>query len=270
MSDLDRLHELGRQVSPPAFESLVGTARRRDRRTAAATVVAVVVVLVLAGGLATRGDRRAEAPADKPPTPGRVVRLPQTSTDDRRVLEQGRYQLAVLDADTLWYRVDVPEGWQSQGGMFLHPPGTGQAAFLVAGAPEMLGVARQPCRDHTKAPTGPGVGDLVQGMADQPVLEVSQPVPVRLGGARGQYIEVRVPAAFDARACEQGLGNVGFFGTGAGDMWSGRPGYLGQWWVLDVEDQRVVVMPWCQQPCAGTTARDLKTMAQSIHFVAGP
>jgi hypothetical protein len=244
-----------------------------SQRAIALATLAFITAAVLVSGCAAEEPAPAEAQvmaSASSPTPGLVVRLPQTSTDDRRVLEQGRYQLAVLDGDSLWYRVDVPDRWESQGGMFLHPPGSGQAAFLVAAAPETLGVARQPCRDHTKASTGPDVGDLVQAMADQPVLEVSRSVPVRLDAAQGQYIEVRVPEAFDASACEQGLGNVGFFGTGPGDMWSGRPGYLGQWWVLDVDGQRVVVMPWCQQPCADTAARDLTTMAQSIHFVPGP
>jgi hypothetical protein len=242
-----------------------------SQRFAAPATLAFITAVVLVSGCTAEEPAPAAAEVMAPsPTPAPVVRLPQTSTDDRTVLAEGRYELAVLDADSLWYRVDVPDRWESQGGMFLHPPGSGRAAFLVAGAAETLGVARQPCRDHNKAPTGPGVGDLVQAMADQPVLEVSRPVPVRLDAAQGQYIEVRVPEAFDARACEQGLGNVGFFGTGSGDMWSGRPGYLGQWWVLDVDGQRIVVMPWCQQPCAGTTAGDLKTMAQSIHFSSRP
>lgn len=86
MTDWDQLHEVEDQVFPPAFASLVDTARRRDRRSRAGLLAAAVALVIGVGlGVGSRGDEGTIQPAQDPsvsePTdgsglPGGVQALP--------------------------------------------------------------------------------------------------------------------------------------------------------------------------------------------------
>ena len=67
MSDLNQLRDLADQVRPPSFDSLVTTARRRNRSAVALTIATVVVVLLVGAGVITADDSdRSVAPVSPP------------------------------------------------------------------------------------------------------------------------------------------------------------------------------------------------------------
>jgi hypothetical protein len=234
----------------------------------AAQVVTFAAAVLLAG---CSEDKTQASPA---PSGGSssaaesALALPVPNADGRSDLERGRYLVPVVDS-ALAYEVDVPDGWRVLNGNILNDRrGRDAGAFLVAAAPEGIGVAEHPCTDHSAVAVGPGVKDLVSAVSTRPVLQVSRPVPAQLGAVQGQYVDVRIPTGYDSTPCEDGEGTVALWGTGPGDMWSSESGYHGQWWVLNVDGQRLVVMPACSQPCQGS-ARTLRAMAESMEFVHG-
>lgn len=277
MSDWDQLREVGQDVSPPSFESLVTTARRRDRRARIVTgAVAFGVVIALGLGLALADGEEdgpiqpAEDPSgsetmltDEDSLPEGVLLLPSSDPGSSfATLGPGRYRVPL--SSTLAFDVDVPRRTFSHAnGLYL---ATDEIVLKVEVAGESYGVAADPCTDPTIEPVGPGVDDLVRAMRSQPSYQVSPPEPAELGGASGTYLEVRVPAAFDAQRCEGR--RVTLPGTPLSTK-SWRPGYFGRWWVLDVDGQRVVVQQNCA-PCAEDAPQRMARIAGSITFAPAP
>jgi hypothetical protein len=107
------------------------------------------------------------------------------------------------------------------------------------------------------------VTDLATALRQQPVLEVSQPDPVTVDGNHGLYVEVRIPETVDSSSCIDDT--VALFSTGL-DEWGWTEGFIGQWWILNVDGERVVVMPQCDTTCTDNDFDTLTTMAESITF----
>jgi hypothetical protein len=279
MSDLEQLRGLGDQLRPPPFDSLVATARRRTRRTAALAAACTAVVLVIGGGALRAGgdDRSAPNPAIAPtrstqssgpsldgrtfsPEAGEVQALPQGRSYSA-TMRSGRYELRLTP--TLDYEVDVPDQWTVVSGRFLNDGS--EAIFFVAPAPaSSTGLPLHPCRDHTTRVVGPTVSDLAEGLRRQPLLDVTKPVPVSLDGHRGLYLEVTIPDGIDAESCVDD--RVSLFESGGPDGYAWQEGYVGRWWILEVDGQRMVVMPQCDTGCTDDDFATLTTMAQSITF----
>jgi hypothetical protein len=267
MPDLDKLRDLTQQVRPPPFESLAGTARRRDRRTAAlAAGCAAVLVTVFGGALLQHSDERST------PQPARPA--PDASGDVRAVpasgeasLPRGRYSLRVTP--TLGYEVDLPGRRYVDDGTFLHHPDA-KGVFLVTAAPaDGTFLPRHPCTDKSSVTVGPTPRAMSRALSAQPVLDVRATSPIRLDGATGVFLEVRVPPGFDASVCQdvgETRNDLMLFGTTEGTTWTWPPGYVGHWWILDVGGERVVVMNACDQTCTAKDLRTLRTMTESVTF----
>ena len=195
------------------------------------------------------------------PDPGEVITLPQRQ--GWSVLRQGRYTVRVTPS--LDYQVDVPDNYRALSGRFLNTPVEGPSIFFVAPAPaDRTRLPVRPCRDHTTTkPVGPTVSDLAEALRDQPLLQVSKPVPVTLDSHKGLYLEVRIPLRVDPRPCTDN--KIALWSQGP-DGWLWEPGYLGRWWILDVHGQRTVVMPQCDTTCPDTQLNTLTQMAESITF----
>ena len=270
MSDLDQLRDLTVQVRPPSFDSLAATARRRDRRRAAlAAVCATVLVAVLGGALLQRGDERS-LPQPARPAPDASAGVPAVPGSGQASLPRGRYSLRVTP--TLGYEVDLPGRRYVKDGLYLHHPDA-PGVFLVTAAPaDGTLLPRNPCTDKSGVAVGPTPRELADGLAAQPGLDVRATRPVTLDGATGVALEVRVPPDFDATAC-QDLGetedDLMLFSTTEGNTWTWGPGYVGRWWILDVDGERVVVMNACDQDCTAKDLRTLGTMTESITFTSG-
>ena len=286
MSDLEQLRSLGDQLRPPPFNSLVTTARRRTRRAAAVVAACTAVVLVIGGGALRAGgdDRSAPGPANPPtrPTqtselgPSRVQRTYSPEAGEVQALPQGRSYSATMRSGryalrltpTLAYQVDVPDLWTVVGGTFLNAAPQSDAIFFVAPAPaNSTGLPQHPCRDHTTTVVGPTVSDLAGVLRRQPVLDVTKPVPVTLDGYRGLYLEVTIPDKVDADSCVDD--RVSLFESGGPDGYAWQEGYVGRWWILEVDGQRMVVMPQCDTGCTEDDFDTLTTMAESITFTRG-
>jgi hypothetical protein len=263
MADWEELRELTHQMAPPDFESLAWTARHRQRRARAALGVFAGLVL-FGGGIGVAAvvddDKQILQPAGDPSSdlPDGVLALPDDDPgEDFASLDAGRYRIA-LD-DTLAFDVDVPDKTYSHSdGLFLS---TGPVVLKTEIAGESYGVPDNACQDNDIEAVGPTVTDLVTAIHDTRPYRVSAPEHVRFAGARGTYLEIRIPAGYDATPCHDHLvalpGNPGTYNNL-------EPGYIGKWWILDVDGQRVVVQQNCL--CAPQRLDGADSIPRSIAF----
>jgi len=193
------------------------------------------------------------------PKTDEVIELPRGRSST--AMQQGRYALQLTS--TLAYQVDVPDQWNVVGGRFLNADPQ-PSIFFVAPAPASTGLPLHPCRDHTTRVVGPTVSDLAGALRRQPVLDVTKPVPVTLHGHRGQYLEVTIPDTVDTDSCVDDT--VSLFESGGPDGYVGQQGYVGRWWILEVDGERMVAMPQCDTDCTEDEFATLTTMAESITF----
>jgi len=212
------------------------------------------------------GDRPSGSASGRPTyssdTAGDVFELPH----DQRwaTVEQGRY--AVRVNPSLTYEINVPDEWRVYEGQFLNSPAaqTSHSIAFVAEAPaDDTWVPRHPCTDHTEKPVGPSAGDLADALRDQPVLQVSKPQPISPDGRRGLWVDVRIPSEADAAECVEG--SVDLFSGGSAD-WGAEEGFSGRWWILNVNDERVVANAQCVNDCTHEDWRALQAMLESITF----
>lgn len=272
MSDWEQLRDVGQQVSPPPFASLVTTAGKRDRRARIVTASGTLALLAAVGigiGLTNDDDGTIHQPVKDPTEsvtpsteevtlPDGVLPLPEADPGkEYATLDAGRFRVP-LD-DTLAFEVDAPAtSYAHEDGLFI---ATGRSILKTEVAGEEYGVPADACTAGFIKPVGPTIDDLVEAIRDEPVYQVSDPEPVELGGARGTYLEIRVPATYDASSCGGAVLLPGKSETKT--TW--EPGYRGHWWILDVEGQRVVVVQHCGCPAA---VLDRATpVARSITFI---
>ena len=107
-------------------------------------------------------------------------------------------------------------------------------------------------------PVGPTVGDFADALADHPLLEVTTPVDVTVGGYSGKYVDLQVPS--DISGCYQSYypWEPGLYAQGPGHRW--------HLWILDVDGVRVVVQ---STDYAGTSPQDqaeLQAIVDSIQI----
>ena len=275
MTDWDQLREVGDQLSPPAFESLVTTAdkqrARRARIIAATTALSVLTALGLGLGLVNDDEDGVVQPVKDPShsvtteeetLPDGVLALPESDAGaDFATLAAGRYRVPL--SDTVSFDVDLPsESYAHDGGLFI---ATGGVVLKTVIADEEYGVPHDPCTAQALDPVGAEVDDLVRAIHNRPVYHASRPEPTQIGGAKGTYLEVEIPRAFDASRCANGeVQSPGIPATSVG--W--EPSSRGRYWILDVDGQRVVVAQECS--CAADEFGQAATIARSITFTPTP
>jgi hypothetical protein len=130
-------------------------------------------------------------------------------------------------------------------GSWLHSDPCLTPARLVAGARPDIAV-------------GPSVDEFANALADHPLLDATDPVPVTLGGYSGKYVDLQLPA--DLTGCETDYRpwEPGIYAQGPGHRW--------QLWILDVDGVRFVVVG---MDYAGTSAQrkaELEAIVQSIQI----
>jgi len=194
--------------------------------------------------------------------PGEVFELPKNS--DFGTVRAGRYE-AWRIGSPLHYEVDVPDGWRVLAGTYLNAPTDGHGIFFVASLPkDRTELAAHPCRDHSLWLVGPSVRDFARAMQEQPAWRVSAPRPVTLDGNKGLYFEIELPAWVDPARCVDGA--VSEYESGRDGM-ATTMSYRGRWWVLEVDDQRLVVMARCYDTCSELDLDTMSAMAESVHFL---
>lgn len=104
-----------------------------------------------------------------------------------------------------------------------------------------------PCRNDAANPdiqVGPTVDDFANALADHPLLEVTTPVDISLGGYSGKYVDLQVPSDFTD--CNRYFAwEPGLYAQGPSQRW--------HLWILDVDGVRVVVET---SDYPGTSAED--------------
>jgi hypothetical protein len=218
-------------------------------------VLAVALVVALAGCAPTPAstDTAASPPtASREPSPTPTIQdimeLPNFSP-----LELGTY---FIDADqdpstSLRVVYEVPaEGWSQWIGAakFADDGHVGVSITTVTN------LVRHGCRDHSPAdpPVGPSVDDLATALADlAPFRVTSPPNDVTIYGYRGKHLELIVPdLSVEGRGDDlRFTGCVGGSLEGwIGEPWFGAfygytgPGYTEEFWILDVEGTRLVIV----------------------------
>jgi hypothetical protein len=123
------------------------------------------------------------------------------------------------------------------------------------------GLNSQPCSkvSHQKPDieVGPSVEDFVDALEEHPLLDVTEPKPVRLGRYGGQFLSLFGPR--DISGCEEWR------------PWDPSPYLQGpenRWdlWVMDVAGVRVVIMAEYFPETPHHIKAELHAMAESIRF----
>jgi hypothetical protein len=147
------------------------------------------------------------------------------------------------------YEIPV-EGWVQWIGAFR--PREETDGHVGVSIMTVTNLVRDGCRDHRPAdpPVGPSVDELAAALADlAPFKLTSPPRDVTAFGYRGQQLELTVPdLSHEGRGSESGFtecldGNLKSWiapTTGAFYGYTGR-GYSEEFWILDVEDTRLVI-----------------------------
>ena len=246
---------------------LIRAGRRTRVRRAAYTagLVAATVVAAVTFGL---GGEDSQGSVD-PVAPGGVVRVLDSgrgSADDPAPLDSGHYAIPFIGAADAapWGEIEVPAGW-------------GQDRLLLATGPdldphlrrvELLTVDRvapDPC-EGVMQPVDGEVTDIVAGLTAQRTVRPSEARPASIDGYSGQLVRFRVPPGLDVEECWDGR-SLKPFGLGSGYT-SVFPGWTYRVWVLDVEDDPLVILAAHGPKTTPTELAELTAMVEGIAFVA--
>ncbi len=192
--------------------------------------------------------------------PAGVLPLPSPDANDDIAIDQaGRYRIAL--SDTLALDIDLPQTAVLFGdGLYVK---LDDSFLKLETAGETYGVPDDPCHGpHYLTAPRAGVDPLVRAIANQRPYSATQPRTVEVGGADGRYLELRLPPSYDASKCvDAQLGLPGNSGTN-NNM---APGYVGDWWIVDVDGQRAVLQAFCEK-CDDPTTNRMTRMVRSVTF----
>lgn len=194
----------------------------------------------------------------------------------------GRYRFAVLNTCDVdcpadkkpalpALEVTVPAGWTAAPEIVSLFPVAGRdtaspndPALTLGWTNWWVRLNSQPCSQvsHQKpdTPVGPTVDDFVDAVVAHPLIDTTQPRPVKLGKYGGTFFSLLGPKDLD-------------------DCYEWRPwepapyvqGPANRWdlWVMDVEGVRVVIMTQYFAQTPGAIKAELRAMAESVRFTPG-
>lgn len=172
------------------------------------------------------------------------------------------------------YWVTIPAtGWSSGDGGFILMTGGPVVGMSVWDVGQVAG---DPCHwRSTLADSGHSVSDLVDKLVAQKTRNATAPKSVTLDGHPGQYLEWSVPidavvtGDSDFAGCdlqEDHRDFVSWMGKLGGERYQQVAGQVDQLWVLDVDDERLVIDA-SYAPDASAAARDeLGRIVESLRF----
>lgn len=199
------------------------------------------------------------------PRPGEVIELDRHGSE-YVFTKAGRY--AVRLTRKLVHEVDVPEMWEVLRGEIFSSSefSGGNGVFVVINA--SAGSARlpaHPCEDQAPVSVGPTARDLADALWAQPALQVTTPVAVTIGGRRGVHVRITLPEHVDPNACVGGQLAL-FSATSRPLDWTMLYGGA-EMWILDVDDERWVIVANCDATCSPADHTTLNRMAESVTFI---
>jgi len=237
------------------------------------TTGTILLLVALTACTSDDPDTRTEA---APPAETQPADEPTDLVDLQGPLEPGTYSLA------LWGQgyagplpraiLELPEGWFSSGGYFLH-------AGLDGVTDDQLGaisgwhpvqVLTDPCRRRTAADVGPTGNDLARALVDQ-TGPSTQPQPVVLDGHRGLTLDVTIPPDLDPNRCTRNQYSL-WRTESRGDSALGQdtPGLVNRLWILDVDGTRIVLLASLYPDETEELHQEQTTIAESVHFEPAP
>jgi hypothetical protein len=169
--------------------------------------------------------------------------------------------------DSISVTLTVPDGWAGvDSAVWLASEENSAPAGAAMGFSRGSWLHSDPCITRSRefagtrpdVAVGPSVDDFANAIADHPLLDATDPVPVTLGGYSGKYVDLQLPA--DLTGCETNYRpwEPGIYAQGPGHRW--------QLWILDVDGVRFVVI---EMDYAGTSAQhhaELEAIVDSIQI----
>ena len=164
--------------------------------------------------------------------------------------------------DTIRISFTVPVGWKGAPRNSVATPtqGAPDGSWLVF----ERGASLYPDPCDTQPPpsivVGPTVDDFVNALVAHPKLDVTAPVDVTIGGYRGKYVDLQVPADVSTCVPDQQYWpwEPGFFAQGPGQRW--------HLWVLDVNGIRVVIHSMDFAATSAQHQAELRSIVDSIQI----
>jgi hypothetical protein len=275
----DRVLDEARRVVVRTHQRRFGAAWRAIPMSAPLRLAAAAVIGALALGGALFLIGRAGEPNVGPPaasasslatpivvaTPSELPKGPLVAgTYVVRPFEPGPIQFCMRppqpgcsesEDDSIRVTLTVPDGWAGiDAAVWLADEESSAPAGATVGFGRGSWLHSDPCltADDLAADVqpdievGPSVDEFANAIADHPLLEATDPVPVTLGGYFGKYVDLQLPA--DLTGCE-----TSYFPWEPG-IYAQGPGHRWHLWILDVGGVRVVVQA---TDYAGTSAEHL-------------
>lgn len=252
--------------------------RRRMPTRWLLAAAAVVVVAVTAALLVQPGDDETDTATVDPAPPAQQV----PEIDDFLPLEPGWWFVDPDGDPSTPLRVNfevAAEGWESWLGTVKFAD-DGHSVLTVM---EVSNLVQEGCTDHAPAdpPVGPTVDDLATALTELAPFEVTkQPRNVTVQGYRGKHLQLTVPdiPVVSARGgrqfegCQGGQlqswfspihdgGRAAFFG------YNEEPGRTEDFWILDVDGTRLVLVTMSSPDSPPADVAELEAIFDSIQIV---
>lgn len=187
----------------------------------------------------------------------------------RASLDAGRWAVTASGSrDVPLAVLDLPEGLNGGGGYVWSPPEDG-GWILGYWNPSQTGVHLDPCTrmDTFDASASKIPDSWPEALGAQRRTTTSDPVPVRLGGYGGLYLELTGPKNLDLDTCRAGRLTI-FETTKKGDHhWIAEPGVVERFWILDVDGERVVLTAAATPETTDSQVEQLEQVVESVQFV---
>jgi hypothetical protein len=225
-------------------------------------------VVLIATAACSSGDEPASAVTDdaRPSVASDEVTVLDSergTPDEPARLEPGRYVIPFIGASDMapWGEIVVPAGWSQDR---LHPT-TGTDLDPHLRRIELLAVdrvAQDPCTG-VMHPVDPTIRDIVAALSRQQAVRSDPARRVSLDGHPGRMVQFEVPVGLEG--CPPSLTP---FGIGA--SWSSVfPGWTYQVWVVDVDDEPLVVLAAHGPATTPDELDELTAMVEGLRFVEG-
>jgi hypothetical protein len=263
------------------------TVRRTQMRKMLSTggALAVVAAIAVAGAFVVKSAFSSDAaPLQPAGTPDAAETTDETSGpqdialsfEDFAPLQTGTYFIDPDRDPSTPLRVEyeiAADGWSGWMGAVKF---IGSSKHVGVSIINVTNLASHGCRDHSPAdpPIGPSVDDLATALEDlAPFRVTSPPTDVTLHGYRGKHLELTVPdlpvehnGGF-TECVDENLTTwfsswdevEGFFGhTG--------PGYTEEFWILDVEGTRLVIVATASPKVPAEAVAEMRAVIDSIQI----
>jgi hypothetical protein len=235
--------------------------------------VFVVPAAIIAIGLASCQVGSSEPTA----TPTVRTSVEPTATPVPRLngqdpLDAGRYQVnAGLSTDVT---VAVPSGWSASGDWVVIGPRENDEPDGMAIRFFRLEPGNIPANPLSfdegilDPPPGPTVDDLVEAIVNHPGWTASAATDITIDGRAGQLVTITIPMDVEMPADDR------FFlvidPSGGGGVWGWAPGQTFDWYIVDVDGQRLIIDSFHYPGTSEEHLAAQRTVVESVQFGSNP